>query len=96
MIMDYEKEGERRKKDQEFGEKLTRIEAILEFLKEQIVTQFDGVKHWQQCREAACEKVSEALTQIKIEQATFKVKIAVGSFILSSVVAAVIAYFIKA
>lgn len=88
-------EVERRKESIEVGKKLTRIEAILEALKEQLSARFESVKNWQSNRDDECKKLEEDMVKIRIEQAMQGVKVGIGSIVGSAVMAAVVAYFMK-
>ena len=94
--MGNEYEGvEQRKENLEVGKKLSRIEAMLEAIKEQISTRFESVKNWQSERERECGKLEEDIIRLRIEQAMLGVKVGIGSVVGSAIMAAVVAYFMK-
>lgn len=86
---------EQRKENTEVGKKLSRIEAILEALKEQLSARFESVKSWQSGRDEECKKLEEDIVKIRIEQAMQGVKVGIGSVIGSAIMAAIVAYFMR-
>ena len=88
-------EVERRKESTEVGKKLSRIETMLEGIKEQISARFESVKSWQSDREKECGKLEEDIVKIRIEQAMQGVKVGIWSVVGSAIMAATIAYFFK-
>lgn len=88
-------EVERRRESTEVGKKLSRIEAILEALKEQLLSRFETVKNWQVGRDEECRKLEEEIIKLRIEQAMQGVKVAAGSVVGSAIMAAVVAYFVR-
>lgn len=95
MSDEYEGENERRKESIEVGKKLSRIETMLEAIKEQISARFESVKNWQSCRDEECKKLEEDIVKIRIEQAMQGVKVGIGSVVGSVVMAAVVTYFMR-
>jgi len=93
--MGDEYEGERRKEDIEVGRKLSRIEAILEAMKEQLSARFESVKNWQAGRDAECSRLEEDIVKLRIEQAMQGVKVGIVSIVGAAVMSAVVAYFFK-
>lgn len=86
---------EQRKENTEVGKKLSRIEAILEAMKEQLSARFESVKNWQSGRDEECKKLEEDIVKIRIEQAMQGVKVGIGSIVCSAIMAAVVAYFVR-
>ena len=95
MSEEYEGEIERRKESAEVGKKLSRIETMLEAIKEQISARFESVKSWQSDREQECRKLEEDIVKLRIEQAMQGVKVGIGSVIGSAIMAAIVAYFMR-
>ena len=93
--MGDEYEGERRREDIELGKKLSRIETMLEAIKEQISARFESVKNWQAEREKECGKLEEDIVKLRIEQAMQGVKVGIVSVIGAAAMSAVVAYFFK-
>ena len=95
MSDEYDGEIERRKESAEVGKKLSRIETMLEAIKEQISARFESVKNWQSDRERECGKLEEDIVKLRIEQAMQGVKVGIGSVIGSAIIAAIVAYFVR-
>ena len=95
MSEEYEGEIERRKESAEVGKKLSRIETMLEAIKEQISARFESVKNWQSDRDQECRKLEEDIVKLRIEQAMQGVKVGIGSVIGSAIMAAIVAYFMR-
>lgn len=92
---DVEIETERRKESKEVAKQLSRIETILEAMKEQLSARFESVKNWQSGRDEECKRLEEDIVKIRIEQAMQGVKVGIGSIIGSAIMAAVVAYFVR-
>ena len=86
---------ERRQESIEVVKKLSRIETMLENIKEQISARFESVKSWQSEREKDCGKLEEEIVKMRIEQGMQGVKIGIWSVVGSAIMAATIAYFFK-
>ena len=99
MSAEHEEDVERRKEDFALNIKLSRIESVLDNIKEQILNQFESIDKWQDLRDKECDKLEESIVQLRIEQAMQGVKVGavsvLGATIMSTVVAAIVAYFIK-
>ncbi len=87
--------GERRKSDIEVGQKLTRIETIVENIEKQISSRFETVLGWQGKREEHCEQLEEKITELRIEQGRQGVKVGMFSIMISGVLSAIMTYFFK-
>ena len=99
MSAEHEEDVERRKEDFALNIKLSRIESVLDNIKEQILNQFESIDKWQDLRDKECGKLEESIVRLRIEQAMQGVKVGavsvLGATIMSTVVAAIVAYFIK-
>ena len=81
------------KENVNIGLKLAKIETILEGIKEQISSRFDSVKNWQKVRDVECDKLSEDITKLRIEQGVQEVKVGIFSIVGAAIMSAVVAYF---
>ena len=95
MSDEYEGARERRKEDIEVGQKLARIETILEAMKEQLSARFESVNSWQSVRDAECSRLEEDIVKLRIEQAMQGVKVGIVSVVGAAIMSALVAYFFK-
>lgn len=93
--MDLVEKRERRIYDVEFGQKLTKIETIVESIEKQVSLRFACVFDWQAKRDLHCEQLEEKITALRIEQGKQGVNIGLFSIIASAILSATIAYFLK-
>lgn len=95
MSAEHGEDIERRKENMEVGKKLSRIETMLEGIKEQISARFESVKSWQSDRDNECGRLEEDIVKIRIEQAMQGVKVGIWSVVGSAIMAGIVTYFVR-